>query len=336
MPPQKTEVCSLKRGRNSIEMDTTTWFNHLPVLGNLPRDEAIAKLRDIGENEAADWLEVEQPEPSQTFGLGERLRDVFKLKPFQHTGQTLGYLALTQSSSAMQPIEDVSSIPLVAHDNASLKYARIKIALDCLHVAAYPGGGIHEVLLHFFAQDQIPDKTKRTLAHKSEDIHFNVAYRVQQGQNASVRGYPIFVGLHIGGEGLLFKCRTINVKNERDEAFLHFLQSGVFKAGLHLISTVQPAIVPFSAMAYGLAEAIADNYRNFSVQDVALGLDFSTGPAGVRLAEGAYIAVQTPPIVWDWNEWAYNQNSNLIVSKANQQPFPYNYLIFRISRYEGE
>lgn len=316
-------------------MDTSTWFDHLPVLGNLPREEAAAKLRDVGEDEAADLLDMEQSESSQTFGVGERLRGVLQLKPFQHTGQTLGFIAPTQPSSDVHAIADISSIPSSGPNNASLKHARIKITLASLRVAAYPGRGIHQVLIHFFAQNQIPDPTKGRASPKSEDVHFNATYRVRQGENAAVRGYPIFVGLNVGGEGLLFKCRTINVKNERDEAFLSFLRSGVFRTGLHLVSTVQPAIAPLSAMAYGLAEAIADHRRNFSVQDVILGLDFGNNPTGVRLAEGAYIAVQTPPVAWKWDEWVYDSTSNLIVRKDDLQPISYNYLIFTISRYEG-
>ncbi len=46
----------------------------------------------------------------------------------------------------------------------TLKNARIKIALNRLRVAAYPGGGMHRVLLHFFAQNQVPGKT--------ENLHF--------------------------------------------------------------------------------------------------------------------------------------------------------------------
>jgi hypothetical protein len=318
-------------------MDAKPWFDHLPVLSNLPPKEAAAKLRDVGEIEAADLLETGQREPSQVFGLREHLGEVFKLKPYQHAGQTLGYIASTYSSLEMHPIEDISRIPVPGDNNASLLQARVKITLDCLRVAGYPGSGIHQILIHFFAQNQVQDRaTEERTPYKSEDVHFNATYRVRQGGNASVRGYPIFVGLHVGGEGLLFKCRTINVKNERDEAFLSFLRSGVFKAGLHLVSAVQPAIAPLSAMAYGLAEAIADHHRNFSVQDVTLGLDFGTDPSGVRLAEGAYIAVQSPPMAWEWDGWVYNRSSNLIVRKDDLQPLPYNYLIFGISRYRGE
>lgn len=137
---------------------------------------------------------------------------------------------------------------------------------------------------------------------------------------------------------MAFKCRTINVKNEQDVQFLSILESKEIKAGLQLAATVQPAIVPLSAMALGLAEMIARRSNNISVQDIDFGLDFSSIPTRSHLAEGSYLAVQTPKnIRWNWNEWVYHQNSEQVVNKAEpQQNVPYNYLIFSISRYEGQ
>ena len=169
----------------------------------------------------------------------------------------------------------------------------------------------------------------------TEHVHFNATYRVQEGEHAPIRGYPIFVGLNVGRVGITFRCRTILVKNERDEAFLAFFKSDVFKTGLKLATTVQPALAPLSAMAYGLAEAMASYHRNVSVQDFTLGFDFGTSPGGVRLAEGAYLAVQIPDVVWNWNEWVYHSASGQVVKRAApEQPLPYNYLLFNVSRYE--
>ena len=56
-----------------------------------------------------------------------------------------------------------------------------------------------------------------------EHLHFNAAYRVREGEHAAVLGDPIFVGLRVGPEGLAFRCFTVNVKNDQDEAFLGFL-----------------------------------------------------------------------------------------------------------------
>src|SRR6266702_4721976 len=126
--------------------------------------------------------------------------------------------------------------------------ARIKIMLSRLRAASYPGGGTHRVLLYFFVQNQVPGK--------KEDLHFNATYRVREGEHAGIQGYPIFVGLHVGDKGLSFRCRTINVCNDQDENFLNILESGVFKAGLQLISSAQLAIAPLSEIAYGPVEII--------------------------------------------------------------------------------
>ncbi len=309
-------------------MDTSNWFDNIPVLGKLSPEEAAAKLHEVGEDEAAEMLEMAQDSQAKSFEIrGRKTWWPFQDKPWQHTAHTFGYLAPAIPAMNLQPIQFVGNIPA----DPSLKHARIKITLNRLRVAAYSGGGTHRVLLHFYAQNQVPGKI--------ENLHFNATYRVRAGDSAGVQGYPIFVGLHVGGEGMSFRCRTINVRNDQDEDFLDFLESDVFKAGLKLANTAQPVIAPFSEMALGLAKAIAKRNRNVSVQDFDLGLDFNTIPMGGRLAEGAYLAVQIPESfqrIWDWNEWGYHPASGQVVNKTNpQQLIPYNYLVFGISRYEG-
>jgi len=308
-----------------------TWFDD-PVLGKLPPGEAAVKLREVGENEAADMLEEAQHETARTFevkGLDRKGWWPFRDKPWQHTAHTFGYLAPLASAPGSDPlpihhIENISADP-------NLRGARIQITLNRLRVAAYPGGGIHRVLLHFFAQNQMPGR--------SEHLHFNATYRVQQGEHAGISGYPIFTGLTAGHEGVTLRCRTINVSNDEDEAFLSFLESDVFKAGLQLVTTAQPVIAPFSEMALGIAKTIAARHRNVSVQDFDLGLNFGSIPLSGRLAEGAYLAVQIPESfqsIWDWDEWVYLPARGAVVSRDDHQSLiPYNYLVFGISRYEG-
>ncbi len=309
-------------------MDTSTWFDDMPVLGNMPPEEAAVKLREMGEEETAATLEMAQETQAQTFKLGGRKSWwPFQDKPWQHTAHTFGYLAPVLPGSGPLPIRHVENIPA----DPGLQGARIKITLNRLRVAAYPGSGMHRVLLHFFVQNQVPGK--------AEHVHFNATYRVHEGEHAGVQGYPIFTGLNVGQEGVTLKCRTINVRNDQDEAFLSFLDSDVFKAGLHLVTAAQPVIAPFSEMALGIAKTIAARHRNVSVQDFDLGLDFSTIPMRGRLAEGAYLAVQIPEsfqAVWDWNEWVYLPAKGLVVKRDDHQELiPYNYLVFGISRYEG-
>jgi hypothetical protein len=133
-----------------------------------------------------------------------------------------------------------------------------------------------------------------------------------------------------------FRCFTVNVKNEQDEALIGFLDSDVFRAGLRLLSAAQPAVAPLSAMAYSLTKALAGRSRNVPVQDFYLGLDFGTDPMGARLALGSYLAVQVPEAkqaVWDWDEWAYNPSTGQVVKKADKKELlPYNYVVFGVSR----
>jgi hypothetical protein len=306
-------------------MSKSKWFDDLTVLGNLPPQEAAAKLREVGESEAASALESMSGDVPKTFG--GRWSWPFQDKPWQYTAHAFGYLAPSPPGNAQLPILHAGNIAA----DTTLKNSRIRITLDRLRVADYPGSGTHRVLFDFYAQNQVPDNV--------EHLHFNSTYRVLEGQQAAIIGYPIFIGLNVGTEGVAFKCFTVNVKNDDDEAMLGFMESDVFKAGLKLASTLQPAIAPLSGMAIGLTKSIAGRNRNVPVQDFYMGLDFSNIPTGARLAEGAYLAVQIPDTlqtVWDWSEWVYNPGNGQVVNKADPtQLIPYNYIVFGVSRYEG-
>ena len=91
-------------------------------------------------------------------------------------------------------------------------------------MADYPGRGMHHILFDFAVQNQTEQGP--------EPVHLNAGYRVAEGDHAAVSGRPVFTGLHVGGEGLLLQCATVNVKNESDEALLGFLDSDAFKTGL--------------------------------------------------------------------------------------------------------
>jgi hypothetical protein len=294
----------------------------------LPPEEAAAKLREVGDNKTAAALESSLIEPVRgpsTFGV--RGLWPFQDKPWQHTAHAFGYLAPATPGNQPLPIQHAGNI--VA--DVTLKNSRIKITLDRLRVAGYPGGGTHRILFDFYAQNQLPGNV--------EHLHFNSTFRVREGQQAAIIGYPIFIGLNIGSEGVAFRCYTVNVANDDDEKLLGFLEGDVFKAGLKLASTMQPAIAPLSGMAVALTRSLAARHRNVPVQDFYMGLDFTNIPTGARLAEGAYLAVQIPEMlqtVWDWSEWIYNPASGQVVNKQDHtQLIPYNYIIFSVSRYDG-
>jgi hypothetical protein len=307
-------------------MGDQVWFDDVPVIGELPPLEAAARLRQVGEDEVAQALETMREISSHTFHPGKQWWELPN-KPWLHTTHAFGYLPPTPTGNTSMLIQPAENIPA----EPDLKNTRVKITLDRLRAASYPGKGIHHILVHFYAQNQIPEKT--------EDLHFSATYRVYEKEHAALRGYPVFVGLHVGSEGIRLRVRTINVKNDQDEALLSLLESDVFKNGLHLITTVQPALVPLSELAHGLTRMLLTRRENISVQDIDLGLDFSTLLMRPHLAEGSYLAVQIPESltpVWDWEEWVYHPTSGSVVKRDDlHEVIPYNYLVFSISRYEG-
>ena len=308
-------------------MKTPLWFEDVPVLGKLPPERAAEKLREVEEEGAAEALEgAEEFAPAvRTFGRRGAWWP-FQDRAWQHTAHAFGYLAPAGPGGEVLPIKHAGNIEA----DASLKNSRVRVTLDRLRVADYPGGGTHRVLFDFYAQNQLPGEV--------EHLHFNATYRAREGEQAALLGYPVFVGLNVGAAGVAFRCYTVNVKNDEDEAFLGFLESDVFKSGLKLATTLQPAIAPLSGMAFALTKSIASRHRNVPVQDFYLGLDFTRVPTGARLAEGAYLAVQIPESfqsIWDWDEWAYNPANGQVVNRADpKQLIPYNYIVFGVSRYE--
>ncbi len=195
-------------------MGDQIWFDDVPVIGELPPEEAAARLRQVGEDEVAEALEAIRRTSSHTFGPGKSWWELPD-KPWLHTGLALGYLPPTQTSHTSMVVQSAENIPA----DPALKNARVKITLDRLRAASYPGRGMHHILVHFYAQNQIPEKT--------EDLHFSATYRVHEEEHAALKGYPVFVGLHVGNEGIRLRVRTINVKNDQDEAVLTLLESQV-------------------------------------------------------------------------------------------------------------
>ena len=308
-------------------MSEGDWLARLPVIGGLPPSEAAAKLREVGEDEIAAVLEASGQAAPATYGVLSRL-GIGGDRAWLHTAHAVGFLALVAGpGSGLLPVRHAADI---AADDG-LAGARVKITLDGLRVADYPGRGMHRILFDFAARNQTDQG--------AEQLHFNTVCRVAEGEQAAVLGRPVFSGLRVGGEGIFLQLATVNVANEDDERLLGFLDSDVFKGGLQLLTTAQPALAPFCAVAVGLTQAIAARHRNVAVQAVDLGLDFSRAAPRPRLAEGSYIVVQIPETIhalWRWQDWGYDPASGRLVSAA--QPgllIPYNYLVLSITRYQG-
>jgi hypothetical protein len=289
----------------------------------------------VGENDTADALEkaaaATRSGTAQDFGVG----DLFSLdrvsnKPWLQSGTTIGYLSPGLASDDSIPIISARRIEA----DATLKKSRVKITLDRFYVAQYPGDGEHQIVLHLATQYQ------ESGSQQPEPLHFSTTCKALNGQIANVLDYPIFVGLPVASEGLTIEYMTINVKNNDDEKILNMLNSdafaGVFKAGVLLVSTFQPMLAPFSALALGLAKYFFGREKNVNIGPFKIGFDFSTIPLHNHLAEGSYVVTQLPEDLqrtWNWNDWAYHIDSGLIIKKADPlQRIPYNYLIFSITR----
>lgn len=303
------------------------FFPDVPVLARQSPEEVVDALRamdDPNAEEAASALAGGTPRAVTRGGLAG-LFGWGAPKAWQHTAHQLGFIAPGPAGSLTPlPIVHPSAI---AADNG-LKDARINVHLDRLRVEEYPGGGEHLVLVTFRAQNQLPGG--------GELVSFSQAYRVRAGQTAGVTGYPLCVGLGVGRQGAAFQFLTVNVKDSTDEAAVAVLESPAFTGGLNLLTTAQPALKPLTDLTLGLAKQFATRNRNRSVQDCYLGLDFSPAAFGARLAVGNYLAVQVPTEgAIRWDEWAYHPGDGLILRTADRQPLRYNYLVFRVSKYEG-
>jgi hypothetical protein len=306
-------------------MTDDQWFDDLLVIGRMSQVDAAKKLMELGDY-CPNVQEQGAEEGSEAQALGS-WGNWFRTKLWQHSAHSFGYIAPAPVRD--QPLPILSAGAMAA--DTSLRNARIKITLDRLRIAEYPGGGMHHVLFDFYAQNQV--------AGEVEHLHFNATFRGRQGQHVALVGYPLFVGLQVGNEGVAFKCFTVNVKNEQDESLLGFFDSDVFKAGLRLATTAQPALAPLATMASGLTRGLATRHRNVPVQDFYMGLDFSNVATRARLAEGSYLAVQIPEDeapAWDWNAWRFAPGSGQVVSATDsQQTLRYNYVVFGVSRSDG-
>lgn len=254
-------------------------------------------------------------EPGGRFALGS----LGEVPAWKHTSHSFGFIPAGPSGTrAIQHVSEVKA-------DLGLKDARLRISLDDLRVADYPGGGMHRVLFNFFVQN----RTKTGL----EDVNYNATYRIQEGDSAAVLNYPIFTGVAPQESGLVIRCFTVNVKNDNDEMFLDLLESDALRQGLKLAATAQPVLGPLSSLAVGMTRAIAARRRNVAVQDVYLGLDFGGSTTGARLSSGSYVAVQMPAAfqrAWRWSDWSYESDSGQILNTQGDL-IPLNYFIIGIS-----
>ena len=288
------------------------------IFADLSKDDQVKLLQDLGELAVEDGM----PRKADAFFLPGS-----KPKPYEYGAHSFGYIAAPDGSNQL-PIVHASAI----EPDTSLMNTPLWVGMGGLRVARYPGRGKRTILFDFYGRNHVGDA--------AEDLHFNTKYDLINNDHAGVLNMPIFVGINAGSDGVSFECTTVNVANHDDEAFLNFLESDEFKAGLQLATTVQPAIGAFSATALGITKNIAKRHRNVAVQKFALGLDFSVQTAaGARLREGTYVAAQVPQSdvhIWSWDKWAWDVPTGQIVpAQGEPERFPLNAVLINIRRSGG-
>lgn len=292
------------------------------VLGNMKASAAATRLAAMGDvGLARDILRNVQRGKDVKFAVfsfgGKKPDPIYK-----YTEHAFGYIPKAAGPDDVD-IKDAGNIQA----DMTLKNVALKVTLDRLRVFAYPGGGIHTVLFDFYAQHQT-----ETL-NETQDLHFAQKYRVHEGGGAGISGYPVFIGLKVGDQGVSFKCSTVNVRNESDQKLLDFMSGDVFTKGIQLINQVNPVLPIVSGFATGIMSAFSKRNDNVAVQDFYLGLDFSAIATRAQLREGSYVAVQVQDAsAWNWMDWVFKPLTGQVVSRQDGKPVPLNYVVFSVSK----
>jgi hypothetical protein len=288
-------------------------FKDVPFLSRMSDAQAKTVLAGVEDQVASG----QKPTIAITT-LGSKPKDYL----WRNTEHRYGFIEPTSAAGDIVHAGNIQA-------DASLKGQRVTMRLNHLRVADYPGDGLHKVLFDFRA-------TNTLMNGSLETVSFNQAYRVMEGQGAGIIGFPIYKGLSVGNDGVDFQAFTVNVSNDADENLLKIFESDAAKQGLQLLTTAQPAIAPFVSVASAIFRMVATRRRNVPVQDVFMGLDFSSNQQGARLRIGDYVIVQVPDAEtanWNWAEWKYDKNIGVIVMKSDGKTLiPYNYFVVSLSR----
>jgi hypothetical protein len=290
------------------------WFDDVPVIGAMDREEAAGRLIELGATEDAAALAAPAG-PREQFGILNR-----RVPAYRHTAHVIGHVG--ELGAGAVPVRSVGEI----EPDPGLRSRPLRISLGKLAAVDYPGRGNHVVLCDL--------SVRHTTTTETEELHYAVVVRAAQGERAGIVNLPVFVGVNPGEEGLSFKGYTVNVKNEQDEDLLRHLESDTMRRGLTLLRTVQPALAPLTEIAYGVTRTLARRHRNVPVQNFSLGLDFERRAFGAALRLGAYIVVQVPPelqYAWDWSDWVYEPVRGDLVRRADPgQGIEYNHVVLTV------
>lgn len=275
--------------------------------------ESTTKGLSLGES-LMEWLN------NLTRSPAERQR----LQAWSWSKSAYGFIPSGDFSSTARV--DILDIRNGAPDR-SLTGESMNVTLDHLRIFGYPGQGTRKVMFEFTGNHDMS-------AQGSTEVKFSQVYSVDAVTGeAGFAGYPVFLGLNVGTVGLQFKCQTVFVESEQDRQLLSFMESGVFQQGLKLLTTWQPALKMVTEYATGLASGLIKRQQGRVVQQVDLGLYFSTAPTRPKMREGSYIIVQVDREDWDWNLFEYHPAAAEVrLKSAPDAALPFNYFIFSVSR----
>jgi hypothetical protein len=290
-------------------------FDKRNSLGSQHFNDIAAYLERIGDTEAAHRFKE----------LGSRSQGIsipfFTHDQWAYTGVQFGFIP--NGDLAGDEVAIVSATSMAA--DTSLEGARLKIALDRFYVHNYPGRGRHEILCEFAGRNQADSGT--------EEMRFALTTKARDGSVAPMQSLPIFVGVSVGRDGLSFKGRTINIRSDGMDRLVKLLDNPAFKEGLGLLTTAQPALIPFVQLSKGVVSEIEQQGNNKEVFSFGLGLDFSDRATAAKLRLGSYIVLQTDDVSWSWDDVVFRRQNNAIFSRMpGAGPIELNYMIFGVSR----
>lgn len=300
---------------------TEEFLAEIEVLSAMPPAVAIDRLRVIGEDAVADAVQQQmfQGPSSSSFAWPQLLGGAAPV--WLHNSYAIGHIGVRRHlDSDLIPILPPGKIS----PDRSLIGKPLTLTLERLFVEKYPGNGLHAILV---------DIAIRDLESPSERIHFHCLCQALDGEYAGVMSKPLFVGVKVGQEGLALEMLTVNVNSQGDQDILRFAESSVFRAGLQLMSNVQPAVGLLSEVLGSIGKTVANRSMNVPVNKIDLGLDFGRLTTGVRLAEGSLIIVQVPKhsiSSWDWRDWAYSLNAARITNRLSGDRLAFNHIIIGI------
>ncbi|MCP1220453.1 hypothetical protein NKW45_01165 [Acetobacter orientalis] len=283
------------------------------LLGNQHPTQIIEYLREIGDDETADQF-------CGQGGTGQSMGPLWGNAVWGYTGVLIGYLAPDATGSEIEIQNATQLVP-----EPSLKGKRVKITLDRFWVDNYPGKGEHTVLCEFTGKNQIQGE--------AEELRFALTVKARDGSGAATIGTPIFLGLSVGENGISFEGSTVNVRSDLDDDLLKALGTGPLRDGLSLLTTVQPALKPFVGLAGSLVSAVASRSKNRPVYSFKLGLDFESGSTSACLRYGSFIVIQGDNANWSWRNVVWNSEAQQVLTRQDNKPIKFNYLVFRVSPY---